>query len=290
MYLSYFKRVHYLVLLLVIGYMQVSFAKDHITKLTNPLNNLIISTEKNIELQLEVKETPLAQVLDTIANKTNVKIHYSALPEGLVTAICVDSTVKKILECLLDKKANLVVRNQDSNLKTNKDPLVEAWILGAKFVNPDQSSDCTADDKDSKKSLKNSNTANAEQERINKILQAAQSKDSTERTKAMSQLLTAGKPGDPAIIAVLEEGLTDPDDLVRAQAISSLAHREGNGALAAIEEAMHDKSVDVRMMAVDSITDNTALLQQALHDSDETIQELAAAKLEQLSHENQKAN
>lgn len=290
MYLSYFKRVHYLVLLLVIGYIEVSFAKDHITKLANPFNNLIISTEKGLELQLEVKETPLAQVLDTIASKTKVAIHYSALPEGLVTAICVDSTVKKILECLLDKKANLVVRNQDSNLQANKDPLVEAWILGTKFVSPNQSTDCSANDKDKKKSPQNSHASDEEQKRINKILQAAQSKDSTERTKAMSQLLTAGKPGDPAIKAVLEEGLTDPDDLVRAQAISSLGHREGDGALAAIEEAMHDKSVDVRMMAVDSITDNTALLQQALHDSDETIQELAAAKLEQLSQENQKAN
>ena len=284
------KRARLIILLVLLGGMQKSFAKSNINEHNNPLNNLVISSEKGIELQLEVRETSLNLVLDNIANKTNVAIHYSALPEGMITATCVDSTVKKILECLLDKKANLVVRNQDSNLKANKDQLVEAWILGTKFVSPNQSTDCSVNDKDSKKNLQNSNASNEEQERINKILKAAQSKDSTERTKAMSQLLAAGNPGDPSIKAVLEEGLTDPDDLVRAQAISSLAHREGNGALAAIEEAMHDKSVDVRMMAVDSITDNTALLQQALHDSDETIQALAEAKLEQLSHENQKAN
>ena len=284
------KRAQFIILLGLLGGMEKNFAKSDINEHNNSINNLIISSEKGIELQLEVRETPLNLVLDKIASKTHVAIHYSALPEGLVTAICVDSTVKKILECLLDKKANLVVRNQDSNLQANKDPLVEAWILGAKFVSSNQSIDCSANDKDKKKSPQNSHASDEEQKRINKILQAAQSKDSTERTTAMSQLLTAGNPGDPAIKAALEEGLTDPDDLVRAQAISSLGHREGDGALAAIEEAMHDKSVDVRMMAVDSITDNTALLQQALHDSDETIQELAAAKLEQLSQENQKAN
>lgn len=285
-----FKHARLIILLVLLGDMQKSFAKGNINEHNNPLNNLVISSEKGIELQLEVRETPLNLVLDNIASKTHVAIHYSALPEGLVTATCVDSTVKKILECLLDKKANLVVRNQDSNLKTNNDPLVEAWILGTKFVSPNQSTDCSVNDTDSKKSPQNSHASDEEQKRITKILQAAQSKDSTERTKAMSQLLTAGKPGDPAIKAALEEALTDPDDLVRSQAISSLAHREGNGALAAIEEAMHDKSVDVRMMAVDSITDNTALLQQAMHDSDETIQALAAAKLEQLRHEHQKAN
>jgi hypothetical protein len=37
------------------------------------------------------------------------------------------------------------------------------------------------------------------------------------------------------------------------------------------------------MMAVDSITDDKALLQQAINDSDESIRALAATKLEELT-------
>jgi hypothetical protein len=40
------------------------------------------------------------------------------------------------------------------------------------------------------------------------------------------------------------------------------------------------------MMAVDGITDDVSLLQQAINDSDETVRSLAAVKLEQLTQEN----
>ena len=79
--------------------------------------------------------------------------------------------------------------------------------------------------------------------------------------------------------------MTDQDDSVRAQAISSLSHREGSSAAGAIQEALRDSSVDVRLMAVDSITDDNPLLQQAINDSDETVRSLAATKLEQLTQE-----
>ena len=90
----------------------------------------------------------------------------------------------------------------------------------------------------------------------------------------------------PTVKAALEQALTDQDANVRAQAISSLAHREGSGAAAAIQEALHDSAVDVRMMAVDGITDDIALLQQAINDSDETVRSLAAIKLEELTQGN----
>ena len=42
-------------------------------------------------------------------------------------------------------------------------------------------------------------------------------------------------------------------------------------------------------MAVDGINDDTALLQQAINDSDETIRVLAATKLEALTQANKTA-
>jgi HEAT repeat protein len=114
----------------------------------------------------------------------------------------------------------------------------------------------------------------------------AKSKNSTDRADAIGELLAEETQDDPAIKAILEQALTDQDPNVRAQAVSSLTHREGSDAIGIIQEALHDNSVDVRLMAVDSITDDVALLQQAINDNDETIRSLAAVKLEQLNAKN----
>lgn len=107
----------------------------------------------------------------------------------------------------------------------------------------------------------------------------AQSEKPAERESAMSALLASGKIGDPNVKATLEQGLTDQDAGVRAQAISTFAHREGPAAVPAIQLALSDSSADVRLMAVDAITHDMMLLQQAIKDKDEVIRKLAEVKL-----------
>jgi HEAT repeat protein len=111
----------------------------------------------------------------------------------------------------------------------------------------------------------------------------AKSDNSDDRAEAIGALLSVGRKGDPDVKKALEQALTDQDANVRAQAISSLAHREGKDATPAIQEALYDNSVDVRMRAVDGITDNIGLLKQAMNDSDKTIRDFATAKLELLT-------
>ncbi len=249
--------------------------------------NLLIGADKGTEMQLEVRQMPLAQVLENIVHKTSVPIHYSVLPEGLVTATCVGSTLKQVLECLLDRKADLIVRYQRSpGNAASQGQVAEAWILGSRLDGSIARADCPGGGADGKASLTldlNENDANGEPDQTDSLLKSAQSKIPAERAEALGALLAGGRKGDPAVKAALEQALTDKDDNVRAQAISTLAHREGSGAAAAIQEAMHDKSTDVRMMAVDGITDDVALLQQAINDSDESVRSLAAVKLEELT-------
>ena len=133
--------------------------------------------------------------------------------------------------------------------------------------------------------LQNEQNAEAEPDQTDDLLKLAQSRNSTEREEAIGALLADWREGDPNVKAALELALTDQDDSVRTQAISSLSHREGSSAAGAIQEALRDSSVDVRLMAVDSITDDNPLLQQAINDSDETVRSLAATKLEQLTQE-----
>ena len=251
--------------------------------------DLVISDNKGSELQLEVRQMPMAQVLESIANTIQVPIHYSVLPDGLVTATCVGTTLKQVLECLLDRKADLIVRYPRNPAKTEANgQVVEAWVLGSRLDGA-VAKDCAATGSAADKgllTLRQGQDRNAEPDQTDELLKKAQSKNSTERVEAIGALLAGGRKGDPDVKAALEQALTDQDALVRAQAISSLSHREGSAAAGAIQEAMHDSSVDVRMMAVDGITDDIALLQQAINDSDETVRSLAETKLEQLTQGN----
>ena len=287
MFLNYFRNGLLLgAIISQTGFAPISFAEAATRLPDKAVTDLVVSEDKGTELQLEVRDTPLPQVLESIVQKTKIPIHYSVLPEGLVTATCVGSSLRPVLECLLDRKADLIVRYlHDPDKTDNKEQVAEAWILGARLDGATAKKDCLATSpRTGSLSLKEKDSeGNDEADQTDELIKAAQAKDPTERAEAIGGLLSGGREGDPAVKAVLEQALTDQDENVRAQAISSLAHREGSGASAAIQEALHDKSVDVRMMAVDGITDDKALLQQAINDSDETVRSLARVKLDELT-------
>jgi len=289
------------IIVLLIGYPGVSVAQisanDPAMTPSNAMADLVMTDSKGSEFQLKVKQMPLAQVLDSIAHKTQVPIHYSILPEGLVTATCVGATLKQVLECLLNGKADLIVNNPQGLANSDsKGQVAEAWILGSRLDGATATAiaECpisvgqTADNGSFTLSQKLQD-AEAAADRIDELLKTAQSKNPTDREEAIGQLLAEAQ-GNPEINAVLERALTDPDENVRAQAISSLAHREGANATGAIQVALNDDSADVRLMAVDSITNDVGLLQQAVNDSDETVRSLATVKLEQLSQGNMNTN
>ncbi|WP_394753534.1 HEAT repeat domain-containing protein [Crenothrix sp.] len=256
--------------------------------------SLIISKDITTALQLEARQAPLAQVLDKITQTTGVSIHYSVLPEGRVTATCVGATLRQILECVLNHKADLIFRYPHKTVwHTPNNALEEVWVLGAKFdaISPAVSSaDCEAtllQQQNQLQAMRNQKPTDASSlDQTDAMLKLAQSKDPAERSQGIGGLLAEGKPGDPTIKATLEAALSDSNADVRAQAISSFAHRNEEGTESALQTALQDESVDVRVMAVDSARNNTALLQQALHDKDEIVRSLAALKLESLNTEN----
>jgi hypothetical protein len=281
------------VLVPLIGFSGLTAAETSI-KTPEALNELVISDSTGSEIQLEVRQMPLAEILDSVARKTQVKIHYSILPEGLVTATCVGSTLKQILECLFDRKADIIVRYRQDQVKVDrKEQVAEAWILGSRLSSSSSTGSCVARSSQSanmasltlRQNEANNKQNTAEQEQSDELLKLAQSKNATERKQAIGGLLAVGDIGDPRVKAALEKALTDQDPDVRAQAISSLGHLEEGGATGAIQEALHDTSADVRLMAVDSSND-IPLLQQATNDSDETVRSLATLKLESLTQPN----
>ena len=254
--------------------------------------------DKSSQFQLQVKEIPLERVFSTITAKTGVPIHYSVVPEGLVTATCVGATIKQVMECLLDKRADLIVRyakptasaRAGKELKaTDLNQPIEMWVLGSKFTNAANCSSSTItqhaiDNTPIKLAESQEKRTEAEPDQTDDLLKMAKSKDAMVRADSIGALMAGGREGDPNVKAALEEALGDPNANVRAQAISSLAHREGVGATDALQEALHDSDADVRLMAIDGAGNNTALLQQAVNDDDESVRNLAISKLEELQN------
>ena len=266
----------------------------------------VVSDDKGSELQLEVRQMPLERVFTTITAKTGVPIHYSAVPEGLVTATCLGATLKQVMECLLARKSDLIVRyhkssaqpqagfsgNRNSSNAKNFSVLEsqpeEMWVLGSRYTGEVNCSGSTTlqqtvNNAPVKSPDSQAYAAEVEPDQTDGLLKWAKSKDAAARADAIGALMAAGREGDVNVKRVLEEALTDPNANVRAQAISSLAHREGSAAAAvALQDALHDTDAGVRLMAVDGAGNNIALLQQATNDNDETVRKLALSKLEEL--------
>jgi hypothetical protein len=259
---------------------------------------LLMTADKGSEFQLEVRQMPLAQVLKEVTAKTGIPVHYSVLPEGFITATCVGQSLKPVLECLINKKADIIVRYAKAkNAKAKSGQIAEAWVLGAKLEAVPNSALCTTASGQGTMELKrHDETTEAETDvnanQSNLLLKIAQTGKPQERAEAIGNLLTIGAQNDPKVKALLEEAIHDKDANVRAQAVSTLTHRSDydENAAAIIQEAMQDSSVDVRMMAVDGIVDDEGLLRQAVNDSDETVRMLAKMKLDELLQKQKSGN
>ena len=251
--------------------------------------DLITTGDKGSEFQLEVRQMPLAQVLKEVSVKTGTPIHFSVLPEGLITATCVGNSLKPVLECLLNRKADIIVRyERGKSVTAGSDKIAEAWVLGSKLETVPGGATCKVEPGQGSMSLNLANSVSeagpeAKPSPSDLLLNISQQGKAADRAQAIGDLLAIGRQNDPKLKAMLEEAVHDPDANVRAQAVSTLTHRDDfkENAPEIIREALRDDSVDVRLMAVDG-ADDAELLQQAVNDSDETVSMSAKLKLEEL--------
>jgi HEAT repeat protein len=122
----------------------------------------------------------------------------------------------------------------------------------------------------------------AQQEQTEAMLKLIKSKDANERYSAISNLSSLAAKNDPAIDQVLRDATLDNDTNVRSQAIVASAQRSGDDADRQLGLALKDKNVNVRMAVVSAVNSDTAILRQALNDSDSGVRGLAQSKLDQL--------
>ncbi|MDD2800140.1 MAG: HEAT repeat domain-containing protein [Methylococcales bacterium] len=241
----------------------------------------------NTALQVEAKQADLAKLLDEIALKTGVKLHYSVLPKVPVTATCVGATARQVLECLLGGNVDMAFRYPENKVAASGQQVnpEEVWILGSSLHGQDNAGNgCTSSSAVSSKLVgENGNTDNVSS--TQQLLRQANAKSVNDRADAIANLaVDEGSKNDASVRTALEKALSDKSAQVRAQAINALAFREGEAAVSGqLQQALQDSDAGVRMMAVDNIESDTALLQQALQDKDAGVRDLAQLKLDVLS-------
>lgn len=242
---------------------------------------LTLSQNAGAELQLEARQQFLPRILKKMTEATGVPIHYSVLPQETITATCAGTTVKQVLECLFDKKADLVFRYAKHRAKeAPQHRLEEVWVLGTDFAAegafatagmPVQNPAATT----------HKNTGDTDE--TDDLLELIKTEDPGQRADAVARLAAEGQTNNERINGALLSALSDKNAEVRAQAVFGLVKRESDDAQSVLQNAMQDSATSVRLMAVDSAGDNAALLQQALRDNDGTVRAYAATKLEALA-------
>jgi HEAT repeats len=255
-------------------------------------NVQVLTSQHNIsELRLIANNTSLQQSLSEITKATGATFHYSTLPSEPITANC-QGALKPVLECLLGPNADMVFSQQPKKVsrhfkKKTPTQIAEVWLLNVPAVSglPRPNIDTEVAEHAVSKSSESPalvNVSSAEPvDNTDALL--AMAKQPEQRLDAINALVTQGRKDDMNVRAVLKEALTDQNPGVRAQAVFALAHREGEGAIAELQQAMQDENVDVRRMAVESAGNDNAILQLALKDQDASIRQYAITKLDLLN-------
>lgn len=243
---------------------------------------ITLSKQASTAISLEARAAPLGQILKAIATKTGVNIHYSVLPETPVTATCVGANIGQVMDCLVAKQVGLVAH------KPQKDKPAEFWLLGSSVgscqavtVAPEASPVQVAVEQ--KPELAPETPKRTKREQSDALLaKLKDAKSAQERTEALANLATGGIIGDPDVRKALDDAILDTDANTRAQAISTLANLDREGAAEVLAGALHDSDATVRLTAVDQLSDDVEVLKQALADSDTGIREFATAKLAEI--------
>ena len=242
---------------------------------------LMMDETAGTELRLEINAYPLKQALDEIAKSKGILIHYSALPPGKFKLTCRESSATDILKCLLDKKADMVLRyDQTASGGKQKNQLAEVWVTGTESVADQEPTniDLAAEKQVIAEREQAINTRVLDRESLDKLLEMTTEKNPQFRADAVTTLAFGAQSKHPLVQQAMETALSDQNPEVRAQAVLGLADDA-----ALLASALQDGDASVRLMAVDSAGNNAALLEQAMSDRDETVRAYAAMKLDALA-------
>ena len=224
------------------------------------------------EWRLQAQQADLLQLMDKIAEQAHLTVHYSLLPATTVTATCIGANVVELLQCVFNGSANIVSRKAIS--QSTRD---EIWVMSSSLAgNVVGSTSC--------QNALATKLVDEGADRLEEWLKQAKAKDTEQRAQAIAELGHADTAYGAKVRDVLQSALNDHQPKVRARAIAAFAGREGEAATSEqLRKALQDKSIDVRMSAIDMIEKDETLLQLGAQDKEQSVREMARLKLELLT-------
>ena len=238
-------------------------------------------------LQLQADQASLRTVLDELSRVSGAAIHYSVLADELVTATCVADSLKKLLKCLLGDTQNIVFQYAQDEGKTGMP--VDVWILGSSLAEPSLQNhrdtvNCKGESIGSASLSRKQDTEQADAQLIAQLLLRLETDDPKQRADAIADLATKTAIDNADVHDVLLNAMDDKSAMVREQALFGWAYRKGKGTTFELQQALQDPEMSVRMKVVD-LTEDRALLTQAVTDNNELVRQLAQMKLEALAQQ-----
>ncbi|HBA67458.1 MAG TPA: hypothetical protein DCZ48_15050 [Methylococcaceae bacterium] len=248
-------------------------------------------------LHLHANDVYLHQLIDTLAERSGVTIHYDAVLPKLVNVDCKGDDVFAILQCIVGEEVSWMFRYSDAKGKAdelkNQDPS-EIWILategvkGAEQYASVNTSDCQAG---ADSILPEARQANHEDNNfhdsardVEEQVKRLNADEPERRVEALASLARLGETEEPYIRDLVDQSLLDSDPAVRAQAIYALSQIEKDASLVSvrIQQALDDPDIGVRLMAIDAIDSNRVMLEHAAQNQDAMVSGYAKEKLEAL--------
>ncbi len=246
--------------------------------------NVTLAKDINGGFRLVSRDAQLTEILNKISEETGVSIHYSTVSKTPVTLSCSGATVKPLLECLFGSSAGFIVRYvENSSTQSKHQQIDQVWLLNTAVILNTFESERShyGDDLLANEELPETGKENSplDSTQIKELLTMAKAENPKQRVLAITKLVNHGSNDDAYIASAFKQALTDDDVSVRAVAIHGLAQMNGIDASASLQQALLDDNISVRLMALSSVDNNSNLLLQALTDSDETVRQMAEAKL-----------
>ena len=234
---------------------------------------LTLSKQAPTAIHLEARAAPLAQILKAIADKTGVKIHYSALPSDLITVTCEEASVKTVVECLLGPGSNLAAKMPEKIAKATQalNPgaqAAELWILSAPTVvahaeSPKNEASAGQSSKPAQLKSKHPDIAERDHDQFEETLKLTASKNPEERATALYNLGLTGKTDDPDIKDALKQALSDENANVREQAAASITQSGAPDLIAELNQQSQAGNDADRIAADSTLSQDVAMLQKA---------------------------
>jgi len=244
--------------------------------------SLINDKEAGIEWQLKVKDADLISVFDEVTQVGKARIHYSAIPQLIVTATCVASTLEGVLKCLMGSGVNMVFRYSSNDGQADK--LIDVWILGSTLVSSNASNnnlDCKPVENAKKTVVVQSKTDNLDNNaQFIKLVTSFEQGNPKQRALVLADLISNTNFDKTEIESVLQKAMYDDSAIVRMQALFGYVRRFGvTNVRMELQQALNDIDAKVRMKAVE-FSEDPLLWQQAISDENESVRWLAQHKLD----------